>query len=346
MLFSARIFSFLTNTLAPTQDIIGSSFFIALLVSAVSCFIIVLPTFILLKYTNNNSVLSCAFNFNEWFGKAVAFLFLILCFFVIINTISEFTFFITASVFPKAGFFTIIFIFLLASLYSAAMGIEAFSRFSIFVFMFTIIIFLIIGVSLLKEYNMLNFVSPFYDGLKPIASLGWQNISRNFEVLAFLLLIPFIKGNAKKTFVTWVIILFTFLLFLNFIIVAVLGEQQIVELFPLYTISSLTKISVLDRLDDLFTTIWIFTAFIKSSLYLYLGNICMQKIVPKVSKKITFPILGIVSLVICLLVSSSFTYINMINSIIHSGVFIIVLGLIIPIVILICTMIKKKVKKQ
>lgn len=227
-----------------------------------------------------------------------------------------------------------------------AMGIEAFSRFSIFVFAFTIIMFLIIGFSLLKEYNMLNFINPFYDGIQPIADLGWQNISRNFEIIAFILLIPFVKGNTKKILIAWVVILFTFLLFLNFIIVAVLGEQQIVELFPLYTISSLTEISVLNRLDDLFTTIWIFTAFIKSSLYLYLANMCIHKIAPNISKKITFPVLGILSFVICLLVSSSLVYINIINSIINSGVFIITLGFIVPFAILICTMIKKKVKKQ
>ena len=125
---------------------------------------------------------------------------------------------------------------------------------------------------------------------------------------------------------------------------AVMGNFASTQLFPFHTLASLAEFAMFDRLDAIFTSVWIMCAFIKASLLIFLQADILSKAFPKVRKTSFLVIIGVLSIIANLFVAGEIERFSIID---NSIIKIIVTGItviIIPIIVLIFAR-KESIKK-
>jgi hypothetical protein len=115
---------------------------------------------------------------------------------------------------------------------------------------------------------------------------------------------------------------------------AVMGNFASTQLFPFHTMASLAEFAMFDRLDAIFTSVWIMCAFIKASLLIFLQADILGKVFPKVQKRNYLVAIGIVTIITNLVVAGEIERFSIID---NSVIKIIITGitvLLIPIIVL------------
>ena len=113
------------------------------------------------------------------------------------------------------------------------------------------------------------------DGISRIIRGTLESTSKNAELFVLLLLLPQIAKPQKKRACTYwfLTLVFLFTEVTQFIILSVLGDFGMKQMFPYYALTSVIDISIFQRLDSLHVTLWIFTALFRCTLY----TICAAK---------------------------------------------------------------------
>ncbi len=153
---------------------------------------------------------------------------------------------------PIASRFSVALALLAIAVYGAVKGIETVSRAAICVTALFLLGLTVICIALLPN------VRPEYT--KPVFQNGTEQFWRGAIVFAarssslaeFAVLMPFAAENTKGKFALWNISIPVFLGILLFFTVSCLGEYAYLQIFPIYTLSSIAEIAGVQRLDALF----------------------------------------------------------------------------------------------
>ncbi len=188
-------------------------------------------------------------------------------FFISIQTIFALKDFLVNTIYPDSSSFFFIFTLILATIYGVYMGIEGITRsaFIISVIFFLGLLFSIFGNIENYEIYKISTENLLYETIKIIILSP--------EILLFIALKENLSDEkaCKKGAYLYILISTLILSSISLITTFTLGKTAFTERFPYYTVNTLAKISVFQRLDALYMSSFIFSGIIRSSIYLFSG---------------------------------------------------------------------------
>ncbi|MEG1027326.1 MAG: GerAB/ArcD/ProY family transporter, partial [Oscillospiraceae bacterium] len=181
--------------------------------------------------------------------------------------------------------------------------------------------------------------------IKPISSsiinqIPYQ-ISLTYELPLFIFFFSSVKKE-KNAFINssllFIIISSITMIIINFIIMGVLGNYAYVQTFPYYTIASISKVSILQRLDAIHILLWVFMCFTRICLFIFATKKSLDIAFPKLKFK------TIAIFILTVILSTILCYhpeiIKKITA--HSGISVTIMATIVPLFILVR---RKKLEK-
>lgn len=308
--------------------------------------IIALPIFMLLKRHPGRDLMECS---TQIFGKGVGFFICIIyfCFFLGLSSLQLGTFqmYFQTFVFSQTSAYIIGIPIIIVCIYGAIKGVESIMRFGVFVFIIYAIISTMIIISTLPNADM-NYLKPFfYEGPNYFLQAVLAGVNSSSQILFIAMFVPFIKPGTKivKAFITWNALAMLILLLLEFAVVINMGPFASKQLFPLATLSLISKVTIFERIDNLDMISWIFNSILNICLCLFVASQCIMRTPLKKWRRTIIAITSVLILIIGSLYSKVYLqYLNIYNNGLFTIIFIL-LVIIIPLIVLITDIVKGKV---
>ncbi|MGL4338356.1 MAG: GerAB/ArcD/ProY family transporter [Turicibacter sp.] len=343
ILYLARSYNMLTNS---NYSGTYSSLFISVFLSFFIQLIFLIPIFSLYKKNNKTNPISIAYDTSPTIGKLTGLTLFLFSFSMCFDTLSGFEMFMTNTVFPYANQYVIIIPLVIVAIYGVLNGLNPLLRTATLIFPFTILVLIIITGFSLKNTNFYLLKPILENPCLEIMKSSFLLTLRNFELIPLIYLLDRIPQGKRKA-------IFGFLIPTTLIhavrvlsITLVLGNYANIQLYASYALASLVEASIFQRLDSIYTIIWVFMAFIRFTFYFW---ICLDILPPLVSKKFHGFILPLtaISLVLITLWKISFYSFNteLIIYFITTALFVISL-LLLPCSILFIQLLKKGRSEQ
>lgn len=162
------------------------------------------------------------------------------------------------------------------ALYGALRGLETVARCAVCVFAV-----LILGCGLVFCMAAVRFR---VDNLEPLFYRGFAQTGRGITLFIartsifadMAVLLPQVKGRRKLGFLSWAAGTAAFVTATILMIVGCLGRYAYTQNFPVYVLASLTEVRSLQRLDAVFTGVWLMGLIIKLACDLYACRVCFS----------------------------------------------------------------------
>lgn len=306
LLFISRILTTVTFSPRLSDGHLNGDFFINIFSACIFIVLLAIPPALYYKRFPALNPIRLADN-----SKLLSVIYLCVFLFFAGVSVSRFFIFLTSVIFPEKNMSVFLVIAILLCSYCAFLGIEALARGN------AVLLFIIaVGVGVIlffvkDEFSVYNleplFYHPFPDSLKS----GLSAAGRTVEAAAFLFLAPRANGKMKKSFficiIGFAVSLTVLFLFLN----GVSGEYAQTQLFPFYSLTVIANFPFFERLDAVFTAIWIFVILIKCSVLIYISEPIVSDLF-KTQRK--------TSIIICFAVTSALSLALSINLRIHRAV--------------------------
>ena len=294
----SQIFSTVAYSAQSQNGLNATSSMVAFLIGTILNFLVIVPFVILNAKRQKRSLLehsnSCLGKFTFVVAAAIFAVFIA----VSVNTVVLFQKFLSKTVYQGSSNFIIIFLLVLAASYGACLGIEALGRVANIIFFMVSVSILLILVSVIKDINLLNFGGLQLSDTKNILSATLKGVVSNTGLLVAFMLVPDVNKNRFKGFCLWNL----FSLIIVEIIVAtvsgVLGTYAVDKDFPYYTTATVGEFTVIKRLDILYLCVWVFVAFVKTTLYLLFSKRVLDTILHKSAKRYSLVICSVIVLIL------------------------------------------------
>lgn len=292
--------------------------------------------------------------FGKFISKLLGFIYFIYFLYIAGRVLKDFSFFVAQVLFNNIPFGIISFTLLLVVSYSCFLGIEAIARSSLILCALICVIILILMA--------FGFLSPYFEvsNLTPIFRTSWKQVlssvfptSLTFpygELIVFTMLFPY--ANNKKALLKygWISVCATgvILLIAGEMILGLLNSETVnLYVFPLVKALELT--SVLDFLPhiEIFAVILnIIGGFFKMSIYMYGGLMILAHLFPKTKPNRQIIIAATLTFLFAFTLSKNiiqhlFIGLKIVPLFIH-----IPFQFIIPLILVICLLIKKYIVKS
>lgn len=266
--------------------------------------VVFMPVILLIKSNRTDSI----FTLFPKAGKPLSIAVCILLLFMAVFTLSRLNLFISTVFFPEKDTTVLMIITLLAVCYCASLSLEPVARAGTFIFAVLALSLAVITVSLVDKLELNNITPVMSGGISSVIKLALSVTVRTVEPLFLILLLPVTNGNVKKGFIIWIAATGLALSVITALLTLSLGESALYQLFPYHAMAQLADLGVLERMDALLTGVWIFSAFLRLCLILYLiNNICQKTF--KTANKVPFTaISGVIILTAVLVSEKSLSY--------------------------------------
>lgn len=207
-------------------------------------------------------------------GKAVPLLYFL--YFVLINgtSLALFQLFLMDTVNPAFSAALVTAALAGAALYGALRGIETIARCATCVF-----VLLLLGCGLVFgivswRFSPENLEPLFYNGFSQTCQGVLLFIARTSIFADMAMLLPMVKGKKGLGFACWAGGTALFVGLLLFLVVGCLGRYAYTQNFPVYTLAAITQVRSMQRLDAVFTGVWMMGLVIKLSTDIYGCRLC------------------------------------------------------------------------
>lgn len=302
MLFISRTLTTVTYLSSYSKDVRLSDMLVQPVFRIALGTAIMVPLYLLYKRHNKTDLLSLANS------RLVSFCYVFVFFYFTVVTIARLDVFAGTVVFPETDVnFLLVFAILLCS-YGAYLGFSALGRSAVLSAMLVIPALFFILVTLVKKIDLLNLTPVFYNGVTPVIKTAVDSVGQTVEYAIIAICLPKVTGNVKKGFFWWLILQTLLMAILFFFATTIMGNFASTQLFPFHTLASLAEFAMFDRLDAIFTSVWILCAFIKAGLLIYLQADILHRGFAK-TQRIRFIVgIAIITITTNLLVSSEFKH--------------------------------------
>ncbi len=304
-------------------------------------FLFVVPVYFLFSKSKGLDISDISEILFGRFGHIITLIYALYFMLVCSYTLSSFKIFIENVINPPISFLVLSTSIIIFSCYASSKGIEAISRSASVILFFMFFLLILMGISLFKIVDFTNFKPFFTEGYDSLNNGILFMISRMSCIPAMSMLIPLSNGNIKRGLIFWNVIVLFLMSSIIFLVTGVLGDLSRIKLFPIYTSTSVSKISKFENLDALFLGLWTSGIFIKLSMFLNLSSECLRKVFGKNNNKIVIFFLGI-----SLIFTNMFVKITNLSSGIFDTRFLFFLTLLTSFVIPLILLISKKVLKE
>ena len=344
MLFLSRTLTTVTYISSYTKDVRLSDMLVQPIFRIIFGIVIMIPVYLLYKKYENKNLIDIANERSQGFSKVLSIFYVTVFFYFTVVTIARLDVFTGTVVFPETNVnFMIIFVIIFCC-YGAYLGFEALGRSSVLSAILVIPAIIFILCALANKVDLLNLSPVFYNGVTPVIKTAIDSVGQTVEYAIIAIALPKVSGKITKGFFVWIFSQTLLMAILFFFAGAVMGNFASTQLFPFHTLASLAEFAMFDRLDAIFTSVWIMCAFIKASLLIFLQADILSKAFPKVRKTSFLVIIGVLSIIANLFVAGEIERFSIID---NSIIKIIVTGItviIIPIIVLIFAR-KESIKK-
>ena len=184
------------------------------------------------------------------------------------------------------------------SLYGALRGIETVARCATCVF-----VVMLLGCGLVFGIVAVRFDAK---NLEPLFQHGYAQTGQGMALFLartslfadMAVLLPQVNGRKGRGFTGWLIGVGAFVSLTILLIAGCLGRYAYTQNFPVYVLASLTEVRSLQRLDAVFTGVWMMGLIIKLAIDLYACRVCFYSITGGREKK--WPVWGTAVLLLVL----------------------------------------------
>lgn len=346
LLLLSRLLTTLTFMPMFSMPARTSDYIIAMVFGSVLIPLSCVPVLLLYRKQRDKNIVDLSYDISPIFSKIIAVVYVFLFMFYAFTTLARLNLFVETVVFPdiETTFFVIVSV--LAACYAAHLGLEPLGRagaVSLFLFCGS---FLIILLTMISKIDINNLSPVFYDGAKPVINNAFAVLIRTIEPAIFAVLIPRVSGNIKKGFIIWAIAFSVTVTLIFFFLMSGLGETALLQMFPVHSMAVLSEFSVFERLDVLLTGVWIISAFIKISFMVYLSAETLSKSFEKKHSNVYIIIAGLLLIAAVAFESTSYSTFRITTSITIRAVLFFLFVIVLPLVVLVCGKIHKKVKSE
>lgn len=335
MLFLSRALTTVTYISSYTKDVRLSDMLVQPIFRITFGIIIMIPIYLLYKKYSNKNLLDIAHECSPKLSKIISVFYVIAFFYFTVVTIARLDVFTGTVVFPETNVnFMLIFVIIFCC-YGAYLGFEAIGRSSVLSAVLVIPAILFILCALTEKVDLLNLSPVFYNGVTPVIKTAIDSVGQTVEYAIIAVALPKVSGKITKGFFIWLFSQTLLMAILFFFAGAVMGNFAGTQLFPFHTLASLAEFAIFDRLDAIFTSVWIMCAFIKASLLIFLQMEILHKVFPKVQKVNYLITVGGLSIIANLIIAGEIERFSVID---NSVIKIIVTGItafLIPLIMLI-----------
>ena len=252
----SRIFSEAANF--PSDDInYGMQRFTVIVLSYLLLIVVLIPVFLLVRREG------AVFSLSDKWAAGIVILYLILA---AVSTCTRLQFYASSTIFDAAPPWLIIISVAAVCLYGIFKGLPAVLRTGVIVGAGFLVLLLTVIIGISDDITLSYLYPALIDDPYSLTADVLSEFSKNAEGVLFAVLCLQVRQKAiKSLFISIPLSLFAMLL-MTFLYNTVLGEYLDVTNFPFYALSSLSDISVLQRLDGIDVVMWIMSAVIKVSL--------------------------------------------------------------------------------
>lgn len=303
--------------------------------------IMLLPTYIMFKTNEGRTITDNGYLLFKKFGAVISIIYGLYFLWVLINTLSQFNVMVTNVLSPTASVFVLSVAVVTASMYGAYKGIEALGRASTIIFVMIITALIILFFALLPKVDFLNIEPVSFKNTADISEVTMNMLAKNSCIPAMAILLPFAKGKTGKKVVWWVVAVYVSTAIIILLITAVLGDYLETQVFPVYTVTAVASVGVVERLDGLFLGVWTAGMFIKVSLFIYLLSACVKRIFGETISRWSILICGVIVLLVSMGISATKGMFNLVFSNSIFLCFTLLTAIVIPLFIAIMNKIKK-----
>ena len=335
MLFVSRIVLMLTYSAGSMELTWGVDYLLVMLTYMAANFLTAIPIFVLCFRNPGMNVIECA---QKAFGRgaiAVAVIYGLFFLYISARDVGRFNLFVTSVLNPHVPVFLFSLLVIVAACYAAGLGVEAVLRTSTVIAAILVLSLLFIIIALIPQLDLLGMDPIHVTSVSDFLRSAFRGISHTPEPLALLLLIPLAKGKVGKGFIIWNIVTAAVMLLLSFLVYGVLGIYTTQLAFPFYSAATVAELGIFQRMDAVFTAIWMGGAFIKTTFTLLLAVTCFQHVFGKKYKTLLIWLGGLIMVGASVLFSEDIQSALVKNFATAEGILVLVLMVVIPLILLI-----------
>lgn len=277
----SRLFLLLVYVPNKGKEVAGAVQAVSMLLGILISIIAAIPAYLLLKKFRGFDLTDVAAVVAPKWSKPIAILFYIICVAITASTISQFEFFMTTAIYPRANHMYILLIFSAATLYMMYMGLEAISRSSLVIIILIVVSGVLVAFGVGDKIQLLNFRTPFVEDVSVWIEMAFRFFLQNMELILFSMLIPYMKKpKIGRAFLTYTFFVLVMLESINFLVGSVLGNYAKTRTFAIYTLFSISGSEVFYRLDYFHVAGWVAMSLVRASVYMILASRMLQKVFP------------------------------------------------------------------
>ena len=330
----SQIFSTVVYSAQSQNGLSATASMIAFLLGTLINFIVIVPFSTLSVKCQKKSLIehsySCLGNFALIVALAVFAIFIA----VSTDTVVQFQKFLSNTVYPGSSGVVIIVLLVISASYGAFLGIEALGRVANIIFSLVSLAILLILLATVKDVNLQNFGTIQPSDIGNIFNVAIKGVISNTGILAAFMLLHNVKSNHFKGLCFWNFASLVIVEIIVSTVTGVLGVYGSDKKYPYFTTATVAEFSVLKRLDILYLCIWIFVAFVKTTLYLLLSKRILDTALSGAGKKHSLSFCSVLILLLSYIASIKENFYAVVKLVLSSGWMFLILVIILPIVLL------------
>ncbi len=330
LIFISKVLVAFTSCTFVLRGEYSSDILISVLISMVLNFIFI--AIIICACKNGKSPLN-----NKWVSLAYGIYFI----FTGAVIVSRFSFFASTELNPESKILFYSVLIISFCVYGAMLGIEPVARFSLLVFIITVIGIITIVLFGVKEFELINLFPFTRNSSRDILLNSFYSAGDASELILFLAVSPKVNGNKVKPCLWAMGTAYVICIGILAVVIGILGDTATMSAFPMFEVSQVSKFSDNERLDSIYTAFWTFAVFLKCTVFLYSSATVLNKVFKKLNNVKSCVISGVLMLAFCALFTLTGLFFRM-NTVIVIAPYI-VFGFVIPVC---CLIFQKKDKGE
>lgn len=263
-----------------------------------------IPVFYYVSHTDKG-ILENVYYVSPVLAKVTAFIYIVIFTFGNIRTVARFDLFVTSEMFSQTDMTLFIIAIIIICAMLSLLGIETLGRGSIIFSIVVIGATLVIFFTNMHEFDSLNFTPPFLtkstDFLKDTMGVSTYTVVLGIPVLYR----GEIKDSMPKKLLAFICVVSVTMFIIILTIIGTLGAFADYQIFPSFSISTIGKISLFERLEAFETAAWILCVIAKITFFMLIVLKCAKFILPDVKEVSVCTVTSVILSVFVIVISSS-----------------------------------------
>lgn len=278
ILFSCRMLGTFTYMSPLLTDLHAGSRIVTSAACLIFSILIAIPTLLFLCNTNKTPFLNGVRVLSDKTAQITGIAYVVIFLFAAIISLVRFGLFAGTVLLQNTGLYISVFFLITVSVYCARQGLQPLARTAVIFSVLLLFFLLIVTIGNISECKLINIPTAKTDDISNIIRQGFISACRNIEIPALLFVADELKGKIHTVILKFLTAFSAISALLFAIAGGVLGEYGEQQIFPLFTLSSVSRFGVFEHMEDLLTGIWIVCAMLKTAFLLYVASQCLQNV--------------------------------------------------------------------